>query len=372
MGRTVTLIPGDGIGLEISQAVVAIVEASGAAIEWDVQQLDPENERRLDRPVSNRVIRSIEQTKVALKGPLGTPNIEGAVSPNVFMRKHFDTFANVRPARSFTGVRALAKNVNLVVIRENLEGSYAGLEFARGDSKTEVLRRSVGALMRREIPEDAAATVKLITVSESLRIARYAFEYAVREGRRKVTVVHKANINTETDGIFLEAAETIAQDFPDIEFEELKIDDVSSRLVLAHEKFDMLLCINEHGDYLSGLTSGLVGGNGLVGTANIGDEYAIFEAVHGTAPDIAGQNIANPTAMILSAAMMLKHIGEDERGDEVEQAVREVIREGKYLTGDIFYKPTGFLDFISRLWRRPKPVSTTEFGDAVIEKLESY
>jgi len=356
--KRVTLIPGDGIGMEISEVMMRVVEAAGAAVEWDFECAGERSQMRYGEPINRKLLESIERNKVVLKGPLQTPKGSGHRSLNVYLRRHFDAYAGVRPARSFKGVRTRWKDIDIVVIRENLEGLYSGVEFAMFDGATDRIRKTVYEVTNGEvdIPNDAAIAFQIITQSESLRVARFAFDYAQKNGRRKVTVVDKSNIHKATDGAFFRAAQKVSEEFPDIEFDEILYDNCTSQMMRDPSQFDVLLCINEQGDSLSSQVAETVGGTGLVGTGNIGDKFAIFEATHGTAPDIAGQNKANPTAMLMSSAMMLRHIGEVTKGDRIERAVRVVIREGKYLTGDI-----------TRTKR--SPVSTDEFGEAVIEKL---
>jgi len=337
MSTQVTLIPGDGIGPSISDATTRIVEASGADITWDTQLAGMAGVARYGDPIPEATLDSIKRTKLALKGPLETPVGEGYRSINVALRKTFDLYANVRPA--YTIVRGgRYENLDLVLVRENTEGLYVGIEhyIKIGDD-----------------PRAAAESVALITRSGSERIVRYAFDYAVKHGRKKVTLVHKANILKFSQGLFLDAGRMVARDYVGrIAFEERIVDAMAMNLVLHPEKFDVIVTTNLFGDILSDQISGLVGGLGLAPGANIGMNGAIFEAVHGTAPDIAGKNIANPGALVLAACMLLEHIGDLDRAKRIRNALETTIREGKVLTADLGGN-----------------ASTDQFTDAVIAKL---
>jgi isocitrate dehydrogenase (NAD+) len=337
MSTLVTLIPGDGIGPSISAATTRIVEAAGADITWDTQLAGLAGVARYGDPIPDSTLDSIKRTKLALKGPLETPVGEGYRSINVALRKTFDLYANVRPAYSIvTGGRY--QDLDLVMIRENTEGLYVGIEhyIKIGDD-----------------PRAAAESVALITRAGSERIVRYAFEYAVKHNRKKVTLVHKANILKFSQGLFLDSGRMIARDYVGrIEFEERIVDAMSMNLVLHPERFDVIVTTNLFGDILSDQISGLVGGLGLAPGANIGVNGAIFEAVHGTAPDIAGKNLANPGALVLAACMLLEHIGDRDRAKRIRIALETTIREGKTVTRDL-----------------GGTASTDEFTDAVIAKL---
>lgn len=328
----VTLIPGDGSGPEVIAAAKRVVEAVGVPIEWDEMEAGAAMIEKYGTPLPDRVLDSIRRTGVALKGPITTPVGTGFRSVNVALRKTFDLYANVRPAKTLPGAATRFENVDLVIVRENTEDLYAGIEHMVG--------------------EDAAESIKLITRKGCERIVRYAFEYAVREGRKKVTAVHKANIMKCTDGLFLSVARQIAAEYPQIEFNDSIVDAMCMRLVMHPEDYDVLVCPNLYGDIVSDLCAGLVGGLGLTPSANIGEAGAIFEPIHGSAPDIAGQHKINPTAAILSAALMLAHLGEAEAAAKITQAVTAVIAEGKALTQDMGGN-----------------ASTEEFADAVIAKL---
>jgi isocitrate dehydrogenase (NAD+) len=316
LSYTVTLIPGDGIGPELAQATKGVLEATGIGFEWDVQQAGEATIASEGTPLPDRVIESIRTNGVGLKGPITTPVGAGFRSVNVALRKELELFANVRPARTMVGVESRYENVDLIIVRENTEDLYAGVEHMVGP--------------------DAAESIKIITRAASQRIARYAFEYAVRNGRRKVTAVHKANIMKLSDGLFLESAQQVAAEYAGrVEFEDRIVDNMCMQLVQKPELYDVLVLPNLYGDIVSDLAAGLVGGLGVAPGANIGEKAAVFEPVHGSAPKYAGQNKANPTALILSGALMLRHLGETDAADAVESAVREVIAEGRTVTYDL-------------------------------------
>src|SRR6266511_3869794 len=325
MAHRVTLIPGDGIGPEVAEAARRVIEATGVEIQWDMQEAGAAVMRAEGTPLPERVLRSIEATRTALKGPITTPVGTGFRSVNVALRQELDLFASVRPAQSLPGIPSRYSEVDLVVLRENTEDLYAGIEFMVASKQLARLRELVRDLLGIEIPWDAAATVKPISVTGTRRIVRFAFDFARRNGREKVTVGHKANIMRYSDGLFLFTAAAESASYPDIEFEECQIDELAYRLVVEPETLDVLLLPNLYGDILSDLCAGLVGGLGLAPGANLGWEYAVFEPVHGSAPDIAGKGLANPTAIILSAAMMLDHLGEKDAGRAVREGVRPAI-----------------------------------------------
>ncbi|AEH50303.1 isocitrate dehydrogenase (NAD(+)) [Pseudothermotoga thermarum] len=333
--KRVTLIPGDGIGPEVVNAAIRVIEASGAQIEWEVVEAGISALQKGKPVLSDEVIALIKKNGVCLKGPTETPIGSGHRSVNVTLRQELGLFANLRPVKSINGVKTRYENVDLVVIRENTEDLYVGLE--------------------QKIGNIAAISIKLITTEASTRIARFAFDFAKKEGRKKVTVVHKANIMKLSDGLFLECVRNVAKEYPEIAYEEVIVDNMCMQLVKNPERYDVILCPNLYGDIISDLCAGLVGGLGLAPSANIGDSVAVFEAVHGSAPDIAGKGIANPTAMILSAVMMLKYIGEVEKAKRIEKAVLEVLQEGKNLTPDLGGTAT-----------------TEQFCENVIEKLKEF
>ncbi len=316
MSYRITLIPGDGIGPEVVEATRRVLEATGVPFDWDVQRAGAGVMEEYGTPLPDPVLESIRKNKVALKGPITTPVGTGFRSVNVAMRKMLDLYANVRPARTMEGTLICHQGLDLVVVRENTEGLYAGIEHD-------------------VIPDQAAESIRIITRRASERIVRFAFEYARRNERRQVTAVHKANILKATDGLFLQVAREIAEAYPDVEFNDRIVDNMCMQLVQRPWEYDVLVMPNLYGDILSDLCSGLVGGLGVAPGANIGDELALFEPVHGSAPSYTGQNKLNPTATILSGAMMLHHIGEGEAAKRVEKAVAQVIAEGKRVTYDL-------------------------------------
>ncbi len=339
MSYRVTLIPGDGTGPELIEATRRVLEAVGISFDWDVQEAGAKAMARHGTPLPDSVLDSIRTNKVALKGPITTPVGSGFRSVNVAIRKALDLYANLRPARWMPGIRAPYEGVDLVIVRENTEGLYAGIEHD-------------------VIPDQAAESIRIITRRGSERIVRFAFEYARANGRRLVTAVHKANILKATDGLFLRVARQVAQEYPDIAFNDRIVDNLCMQLVQRPHEYDVLVCPNLFGDIVSDLASGLVGGLGVAPGANIGAELAVFEPVHGSAPKYAGQDKVNPTATILSGALMLRHLGEGEAADRIESAVRAVIAEGRSVTYDL--KP-----------RRDDPtaVGTQAMADAIIAAL---
>jgi isocitrate dehydrogenase (NAD+) len=313
---SVTLIPGDGIGPELADATRTVLEATGIAFDWDVQEAGEATIASEGTPLPDRVLDSIRANGVAIKGPITTPVGSGFRSVNVGLRQALELYANVRPARSMAGVESRFENVDLIIVRENTEDLYAGIEHRVGP--------------------DAAESIKIITRAASQRIARYAFEYAVQNGRSKVTAVHKANIMKLSDGLFLESCQQVAAEYEGrVGFEDRIVDNMCMQLVQKPDLYDVLVLPNLYGDIVSDLAAGLVGGLGVAPGANIGEKAAVFEPVHGSAPKYAGQNKANPTALILSGALMLRHLGETAAADAVESAVREVIAAGETVTYDL-------------------------------------
>jgi isocitrate dehydrogenase (NAD+) len=312
-----TLIPGDGIGPSIAESAAAVIEAAGVRIEWDVQQAGMNALEKFGDPCPPAVVKSVRERRVALKGPITTPVGEGYRSVNVTLRVEFDLYANVRPCASLPGVKSAWPGVDIVIVRENTEGMYAGQELYTG------------------VDQSSAVLVAFNTRKAMLRICRYAFEYARKHGRKKITAVHKANILKKFSGILLTSFREIAAEYPEITTEERIIDATCMEMVRRPQIFDVIVTSNLFGDILSDLAAGLVGGLGVAPGGNYGDDCAIFEAVHGSAPDIAGKNLANPISLILSANMMLRHIGENEAADRIGKAVRDVLTEGKYLTPDL-------------------------------------
>jgi len=332
MKHTITLIPGDGIGPEIIAATVRIIEATGIDVEWETHIMGAQALEKFGTTLPEDTIESIRRNKVALKGPQMTPVGKGFTSVNVGLRKALDLYANVRPVKALPNVRSRYPELDLVVMRENTEDLYAGLEHV--------------------VVPGVVESLKIITEKASTRIARYAFEFARSNGRKKVTAVHKANIMKLSDGLFLECFYNVAKDFPEMEHDDKIIDNCCMQLVMRPEQFDVLVLENLYGDIVSDLCAGLIGGLGLAPGANIGEQGAVFEAVHGSAPDIAGQGIANPTAILMSAIMMLRHIGEQDAAARVEKAMLDVFAEGKVLTRDL-----------------GGAAKTNEFARAIVEKM---
>ncbi|MDD5034336.1 MAG: isocitrate/isopropylmalate family dehydrogenase [Methylococcaceae bacterium] len=334
----ITLIPGDGIGPAIVAAAVRVIEATGVRVEWDRQIAGMAAVEKHANPLPDATLESIRHSRICFKGPLTTPVGGGYRSVNVTLRQAFHLYANVRPAISFEGTDTPFHNINLVTIRENTEGLYAGIEhFIKVDEE------KIGA-----------ESIAVVTRKGSERVIEYAFEYARKARRKKVTLVHKANILKCTSGLFLEIGREVAKKYPDIEFEDRIVDACSMQLVMKPEIFDVIVTTNLFGDILSDLASGLVGGLGLTAGANIGKDAALFEAVHGSAPDIADKGIANPIAMILAGAMMLEHLGEVDAARRIEQAVREVVKEGVYVTPDL---------------KKDSSYGTDDLADAIVKKL---
>jgi isocitrate dehydrogenase (NAD+) len=358
MPHRVTLIPGDGTGPEITEATRRVLEATGVAFEWDVQHAGIDVFQKEGTPLPDRVLESLRRTKVGLKGPITTPVGKGFRSVNVLLRKELDLYACIRPCKTYPGVRSRYDNIDLVIVRENTEDLYAGIEFERGSPGAAHLRQLILSESGLEIPEDAGISIKPISVAATERITRYALAYAKRNGRRKLTAVHKANIMKFSDGLFLDVARKTAREVPDIEFEDRIVDNMCMQLVQNPETYDMLVLPNLYGDILSDLAAGLIGGLGVAPGANIGDSAALFEPTHGSAPRYAGQDKVNPFAMILSGMLMLRHIGEREAGDRLERAVAQVIRDGTKVTYDMKPKRDD-----------PTAVGTRAAADAVIAAL---
>ena len=360
----VTLIPGDGVGPELTKAARKCIEATGAAIEWDVQTAGVDVMEQEGTPVPDRVLESIRQTGVALKAPITTPVGTGFRSVNVYLRQELGLFACVRPCKYYPGVRTFFKDVkvDLVVVRENTEDLYAGVEFERGTKEVAELISLVNDRSDRKVktpPETTGVSIKPISVEGTRNIVRHAFEYARKFGRKKVTSVHKANIMKFTDGLFLEVSREVAGEFPDIEFEDRIVDNMCMQLVQKPELYDVLVLPNLYGDILSDLCAGLAGGLGVAPGANIGVKGAVFEATHGSAPKYKGLNKVNPTALILSGMLMLEHLGEAEAAEKLENAVAGVIAEGKDVTYDM--KPNR---------DDPTAVGTQEMADAICRKIK--
>lgn len=358
----VTLIPGDGIGKETSAAMQRVVAASGADIEWVLADAGAECFERCGVPLPEETLDRIRRTKVAIKGPTATPVGTGFRSVNVALRKELGLYVNLRPVLSIPGAGARYDDVDLVIVRENSEDLYAGIEFEEGSEGARELIEFVEACGAGTIRPDSGISIKPISITATRAIVRYAFEYAIANGRRQVTAVHKANIMKHSDGLFLRVAREVAAEYEGrIAFEDRIVDAFCMGLVVDPSRFDVCVLPNLYGDIASDLAAGLVGGLGIAPGANIGDAYAVFEAVHGSAPDIAGKNLANPTAQVLSAAMMLDHLGEGACASRIRDAVRRVYAEGRVITADIRHATKSDL-----------PVATcTEFADALVAAIEA-
>jgi len=336
MSHKVTLIPGDGIGPEVVLAAKKCIEATGVKIIWDEQPAGEEAIKKFGTPLPDVTLESVRKNQVALKGPVTTPIGTGFRSVNVALRQALDLYACLRPAKSIPGTRARFDNVDLVVVRENSEDLYAGIEFEKGKPDTQDIISRINELQTKKIREDSAISIKPISVFASRRIVKFAFDYAVKNQRKKVTVVHKANIMKFSDGLFLEIARAVAQEYSGkIAFEEALVDNMAMQLIMRPQNFDVLVLPNLYGDIISDLCAGLIGGLGIAPGANIGEGIAVFEAVHGAAPKYAGKNKVNPTAMILSGVLLLKYLGEEKASQRLEEAVKQVIKEGKQVTYDL-------------------------------------
>jgi isocitrate dehydrogenase (NAD+) len=355
----VTLIPGDGVGPEVSEATRRVLEATGVKFEWDVQNAGLGVMEKYGTPMPDHVLESIRRNKVAIKGPLTTPIGKGIRSVNVALRKELDLYALVRPCKSYPGVRSRYDNIDLIIVRENTEDIYAGIEFQEGKPETERMIKEISAATGKPIRPDSGLSIKPISVTASARIVNFAFNYARSHGRRKVTAVHKANIMKFTDGLFLQVAEEVARQHPDIQFNDRIVDNMSMQLVQNPREYDVIVLPNLYGDILSDLAAGLVGGLGLAPGANLGDEIALFEATHGSAPKYAGTNRINPMAMMLSGVMMLNHLGETYAANMLEGAIAETIREGRNVTYDMKADRND-----------PSAVGTTQVTDAIVARLE--
>ena len=359
MAYRVTFIPGDGVGPELSEATRRVLEGTGVAFDWDLQDAGADVMERYGTPLPEPVLASIRDTKVAIKGPITTPVGSGFRSVNVALRKELDLYSCLRPCKSYRGVRSRYQDVDIVIVRENHEDLYAGIEFEQGTPEAKELIEFVAGATGKRIRDDAGISIKPISVWGTERIVRFAFEHARRYGRHKVTAVHKANIMKFSDGLFLDTARQVAAGYPHIEFEDRIVDNLTMQLVQRPEEYDVLVLPNLYGDIVSDLCAGLVGGLGLAPGANIGDEAAVFEATHGSAPKYKGMNKVNPMAMMLSGVLMLRHLGEPGAADRLEAAIAAVIEEGRSVTYDM--KPTR---------DDPTAVGTSQVADAVIERLQ--
>lgn len=359
MPYRITLIPGDGIGPEIAEVAKKVIDATGVTIDWDIQPAGIDVMEKEGTPLPQRVIDSIRKNHAAIKAPITTPVGTGFRSVNVALRKELDLYACLRPCKSYEGVRSRYHKIDLVIVRENTEDLYAGIEFQKGTPEAKELIQKIDTLSKRKIREDSGISIKPISVFGTERIVRFAFEYAKKYGRKKVTAVHKANIMKFTDGLFLEVAREVAKRYPDVEFEDRIVDNMCMQLVQTPEHYDVLVLPNLYGDIISDLCAGLIGGLGIAPGANLGDKNSLFEAVHGSAPKYKGLNKVNPTAVILSGVLMLRHLGETKAADQLERAVAQVIREGKFVTYDMKENRND-----------PSAVGTREMGDAIIEKMQ--
>ena len=354
----ITLIPGDGVGPEITEATTRVLEATGLSFEWDIQNAGEEVYKQEGTPLPDRVLDSIKKNKIALKGPITTPVGSGFRSVNVLLRQSLDLFCCLRPCKTYAGAKSRYENIDLVIVRENTEDLYSGIEYQRGSEGAKSIIEFIQNTTGKRVRQDSGISIKPISVYATERIVRFAFAYARKNKRRKLTAVHKANIMKYSDGLFLEVARTVANNYPDIEFEDKIIDNMCMQLVQKPEFYDILVLPNLYGDVVSDLAAGLIGGLGLAPGANIGDEFAVFEATHGSAPKYKGLNKINPMAMILSGIMMLRHLGEKEAAERLDKSISSVIKEGKSVTYDM--KPTP---------DDPSAATTSEVADAIISRL---
>ncbi|MBI4295795.1 MAG: isocitrate/isopropylmalate dehydrogenase family protein [Chloroflexi bacterium] len=359
MPYAVTLIPGDGIGPEVMEATKRVLEATGIAFSWEVANAGAGVQEKVGTPLPDSVLESIKKNKVALKGPVTTPVGSGFRSVNVAVRKALDLYACVRPCKTYPGVPTHFRNVDIVIIRENTEDLYAGIEFQKGTPAAARLLQFVSETQSMPFGLDSGISLKIITEAGCRRIVKFAFDYARTHQRKRVTAVHKANIMKFSDGLFLAVAREVAKGYLDIDFEDRIIDNMAMQLVKSPHQFDVVVAPNLYGDILSDLCAGLVGGLGIAPGANVGEQAAVFEAVHGSAPKYTGQNKVNPMALMLSGVLMLRHLGEVKAADSVERAIASVIADGRYLTYDLKTR-----------WDKIPPVGTSQVADAVIAKME--
>ena len=359
MSHKVTLIPGDGIGPEITEAAKRVLEATGVKFEWDIGIVGQQAQDKFGTPLPDYVLESIKKNKVALKGPVTTPVGTGFRSVNVALRQSLDLYACLRPCKTYPGVPTPFKNVDIVIVRENTEDLYSGIEFAKGTKESDRLRKLILETTQTKVKQDSGFSIKVISETASKRIVKFAFEYARANNRKKVSAAHKANILKFSDGLFLAAAREVAKEYPDIGFEDVVVDALCMRLARSPQQYDIIVLPNLYGDIVSDLCAGLVGGLGIAPGANIGDNIAVFEPTHGSAPKYVGQNKVNPMAMMLSATMMLRHFNETKAADKLEKAIADVIAEGKSVTYDL------------KLDRNQPAATTSEVADAVIEKFKN-
>ena len=355
----VTLIRGDGVGPELAEAAKRCIDATGADINWDITEAGEEVMQKEGTPLPKATLESVKKNGIALKAPITTPVGTGFRSINVYLRQTLDLYACLRPCKSYKGVRSKYSNIDLVVVRENTEDLYAGIEYQKGKDDTAELINWLNSHSEKKIREDSGISIKPISVTGTRRIVKFAFEYARKNKRKKVTSVHKANIMKYTDGLWLEVSREVAKDYPDIEFEDRIVDNMCMQLVQKPELYDVMVLPNLYGDILSDLCAGLVGGLGVAPGANIGEKGAVFEATHGSAPKYKGQNKVNPTALILSGVLMLRHLGKTAEANKLEAAVAEVIAEGKDVTYDMKADRND-----------PTAVGTSQMADAIIKKIK--
>ncbi len=360
MSYQVTLIPGDGIGPELAEATRRVLDATGVALEWDVQQAGADQIDATGTPLPDAVLDSIRRNKVAIKGPITTPVGGGFRSVNVGLRKALNLYACLRPCKTYQGVQSRYEEVDVVVVRENTEDLYSGVEFDDGSEGAREMIRVIKQLEGTRIPESSALAIKFISPEASERIVRFAFDYARENGRKKVSAVHKANIMKYADGLFLEVARSVAAEYPEIEFNDVIVDNMMMQLVQKPELYDVLVCPNLYGDIVSDLCAGLVGGLGLAPGANYGEDTALFEPIHGSAPKYTGQNKANPMAMMFSGVLMLRHLGEMDAADRLDRALSETIAEGRNVTYDLL-----------PMEERGRALGTSQVADALVERLRA-
>jgi len=353
----VTFIPGDGVGPEVAEATRRVLEATGVKFDWDIAYVGAAIAETAGTPLPDAVLESIRRNKVAIKGPVTTPVGSGFRSVNVALRQNLELYACLRPCKSYPGIPAPFQNIDIVIVRENMEDLYAGIEFQKGTPEAAKIIENIAELAGKKILPDSGISIKPISETRTRRIVKFAFDYARSHNRNKVTAVHKANIMKFSDGLFLSVAREVAKEYTDIDLEDRIVDNMCMQLVQKPQQFDVIVTENLYGDLLSDLCAGLVGGLGMAPGANLSDDIAIFEATHGSAPKYAGMNKVNPMAMMLSGVLMLRHLGEQAAGDRLEQAIAAVIAEGKSVTYDLLPGAAA------------KAVGTSQVADAVIEKI---
>ncbi len=360
MTHRVTFIPGDGVGPELSEATRRVLEATGVKFDWDWQEAGADVMDKYGTPLPEHVLESIKETKLAIKGPITTPVGTGFRSVNVALRKELDLYACLRPCKSYEGIPGAVSGVDIVVVRENHEDLYAGIEFEEGSEDAKKVIEFLNGIQPKQIRPDSGISIKPISIFGTTRIVKYAFEYARKYGRKTVTAVHKSNIMKFSDGLFLHTAEEVAKGYDDVAFEDRIVDNMCMQLVKRPHEYDMLVLPNLYGDIVSDLCAGLVGGLGVAPGANIGDEVAVFEATHGSAPKYKGQNKVNPMALMLSGVLMLRHLDEIQAADRMESALAAVVKKGEKVTYDLKQDRND-----------PTAVGTSDVADAIIEEMEA-